>query len=331
MEEKISIPSVKTGLSRFLRFPRSLSVTREGKVFIGVLLVIGLAAVNTGNNLLYLVVAAMLSIIMVSGLMSEATLRGLRLRKTLPPFAYKGSPANISLEVENTKRLFSSYSFSVAGVDRRFSAPAYAVRLRPGESVELRLEYLFPSRGLARLGPVKVSTRFPFGFFVKGKEETGAQEILVLPSIARELAMNASGAASTPSEKGCYSRGQGDEFHGLREYGLTDDARHIHWKSAARREPLLTKEFEREAGKLVTLVFENRSGGSHDEFEELVDRAAATAAFHVENGCSVGLSTLGSRVPPRPGRAHLLEILRVLALISPEPAEGAPSLRVVSS
>lgn len=320
------------GLRRYLRFPRSLSVTREGKVFIGVLLVIGLAAVNTGNNLLYLVVAAMLSVIIVSGLMSETTLRGLRLRRSLPPFAYKGSPAYITLCVENRKRLFSSYSFSAGGGHSRLSSQPYLVRLGPGESRELRIEYLFTERGLANLGPMRVSTRFPFGLFVKGKEEAGRQELLVLPSIDRGLAMDASaGASSAPSESHRALRGSGDEFHGLREYGLTDDARHIHWKSAARKEQLLIKEFEGEAGKAVTIVFENRRGGTGAEFEELVDRAAATAAFHIWKGRPVGLKTLGKSVPPRPGSPHLFELLSVLALVTPEHADGPPSLRVVSS
>lgn len=51
-------------------WPRSLSATVAGKWFIAVLFAIGIAAINTGNNLLYLVVATLLSLIVVSGLMS---------------------------------------------------------------------------------------------------------------------------------------------------------------------------------------------------------------------------------------------------------------------
>lgn len=317
------------GLRRFLKLPRSLSITREGKAFIGVLLAIGIAAINTGNNLLYLVVAAMLSIIIVSGLMSEATLRGLRLRRTLPPFAIKGAPACIPLKIENAKRLFSSYSFRVAEGEQGPS-PAYVVRLRPGESRELRLEYVFPKRGVARLGPMRVTTRFPFGLFVKGKEEPGGGELLVLPSTDRALAIEVSGSC-TGAEKKSAGRGSGNELYGLRDYGLADDARHIHWRSAARKEGLLMKEFERESGRLVNIVFENRRGESGEAFEALVDRAAATAAFHIDSGGLVGLRTLGKSIPPRPGRAHLMTILRELALIVPVSGEGPPSLRFISA
>ncbi|MBE7415001.1 MAG: DUF58 domain-containing protein [Deltaproteobacteria bacterium] len=321
------------GLRRFLKFPRSLSVTREGKVFIGVLLVIGLAAVNTGNNLLYLVVSSMLSIIIVSGLMSESTLRGLRVTRALPRSAYKGSPACITIRVENTKRLFSSYSFKIKGTDGP-SAPAYVVRLKPGEKSELRLECLFTKRGYARPGPVRVSTRFPFGLFVKGKSEPGGEDesVLVLPSTDRALAIKAlQGASSITGDGRSSQRGAGVDLHGLREYGPADDARHIHWKSAARKEPLLLKEFEREAGKRVMIIFDNRRGATDDEFETLVDRAAATAAFHIEAGGAVGLKTVGRDIPPKPGRAQLSMILKELALISPAPVEGEPALRVASA
>lgn len=322
-----------TGLRRFLKFPRSLSVTREGKAFIGVLLAIGLAAVNTGNNLLYLVVSAMLSIIIVSGLMSEASLRGLRVKRALPRSAYKGSPSSMTLRIENTKRLFSSYSFSVVGIEGRISAPAYVVRLRPGESTELRLDCLFRERGLVTPGPVRISTRFPFGFFIKGKTEPGGEDesVLVLPSTDRALAIKAQGISTIYGDGRSSQRGAGSDFYGLREYGLADDARHIHWKSAARKERLLTKEFERGAGKRVIVIFENRRGGTDGEFEELVDRAASTAAFHIEAGGSVGLKTIGRDIPPGPGRAQLSEILKELALISPAPVEGQPVLRVTSA
>ena len=68
-----------------LRFPRTLEFTKEGARFVILLLVIGFAAINTGNNLLYLIVAMMLSLIVVSGLMSESTLRDITVKRTSPP------------------------------------------------------------------------------------------------------------------------------------------------------------------------------------------------------------------------------------------------------
>ena len=60
---------------RWIRPPRRLSFTREGKYFVGITLGVGFAAINTGNNLLYLLLGMMLSLIIASGIMSEMSLR----------------------------------------------------------------------------------------------------------------------------------------------------------------------------------------------------------------------------------------------------------------
>ncbi|TLY20952.1 MAG: hypothetical protein E6K66_09515, partial [Nitrospirae bacterium] len=55
------------GMSRW----RSIRLTSEGTRFLLFTFGIGLAAINTGNNLFYLLLAMMLSLIVISGLLSE--------------------------------------------------------------------------------------------------------------------------------------------------------------------------------------------------------------------------------------------------------------------
>ncbi len=71
-------------LRRF-RSPRRLKFTREGKFFVGITLGVGFAAINTGNNLLYLLLGMLLALIVVSGVMSEISLRHLTRRSTPAP------------------------------------------------------------------------------------------------------------------------------------------------------------------------------------------------------------------------------------------------------
>jgi len=311
-----------------MKFPRSLSVTKEGKWFIGVLLLIGIAAINTGNNLLYLVVATLLSLIIISGILSEATLRGLKVERRLPHTVFKGSPARASLRFTNTKKRFPSYSFSAS--DESAGTNAYVLKLGPSEAADAPVEYTFHKRGLAHLSGVRVATRFPFGLFTKGKEEPASDEVLVLPSVAGSRVLTASGDGSPHGDLPHAQKGFGSGLYGLREYTLSDDARHIHWKSAARSSNLLTKEFESENLEKIVVVFENR-GAAGELFEEAVDMAAGTVNSCIEKGCSVGLRTLTSEIPPAPGRAQLLRLLTELALISPEYNDGAPSVKAVRS
>ena len=310
------------------KLPRSLSITREGKWYIGVLLIIGVAAINTGNNLLYLVVACLLSLIIISGIMSEATLKGIKVQRRLPPFLFKGEPSRVSLKISNSKRLFPSYSFNVTEIDGP-SAAAYVLKLGPGESAAIHAEYAFHKRGVHKFTGLRVSTRFPFGLFKKGKEELAGDEVLILPSINTGKPPLSGRQPHSAGARTLSGKGAGGGLYGLREYTLVDDARHIHWKSAARSERLLLKEFEKEANEVVVVVFENR-GPAGEPFEDLVDEAASTVNAYMEKGFSVGLRTIESEIPPAPGRVQLLMLLRELALISPVPGHGGPSIKVVS-
>ena len=307
-----------------LKLPRSLTITREGKWYIGILLIIGVAAINTGNNLLYLIVATLLSLIIVSGIMSEAVLRGIRIERHLPEYAFRGSPVTIRLKAINTKKRVPSFSFNAA--DGGQEKGAYFLKLRAGERATAAVEYAFNKRGRAILDRVRVSTRFPFGLFLKGKDEVIAGELLVLPAIHPEKAIAAHDSLSAGSAR-AIGKGHGTGLYGLRDYTLMDDSRHIHWRSAAKTERLLLKEFEADASKRLVIVFENHKGDDAALFEELVERAAATAAVHIEKGWSVGLKTLKRELPDASGRAQLMRILAELAVMEGLPG-GKPSVSI---
>ena len=77
-------------LSRWLRPPRTLRPTRAGWIFFALTFGVGFAALNTGNNLLYLVLSLMLAFLVLSGVFSESTLRGIRVRRRLPREFFAG-------------------------------------------------------------------------------------------------------------------------------------------------------------------------------------------------------------------------------------------------
>lgn len=318
----------KYGNSPLLKLPRSLSITREGKWYIGILLVIGVAAINTGNNLLYLVVATLLSLIIISGVLSEATLRGIMVERSMPAFVFKGAHARATLKVTNAKGLFSSYSFKVSELDGH-ALDGYVLKLDAGQSVEVQTSYTFAQRGINRLNRLKVSTRFPFGLFTKGKEEERMDEVLVLPSIDRRRPVRVVKSRQTEGSRPDTVKGEGGGLYGLREYTLVDDSRHIHWKSAARSSRLLLKEFEDETERALTIVFEN-TGEPGEHFEELVDEVAGTINHYIEKGYAVGLKTRTTEIPPAEGRDQLLALLKELALITPQPGPSGPSIKVVT-
>lgn len=314
------------------KLPRSLSFTREGKWFTGVLLFIGIAAINTDKNLLYLVVATLLSLIIISGIMSESTLKGVCVKRILPEHFFKGSSAIVRLYVRNTKKITPSFSFKVHELpeDGLKADPVYLLKLSSGSKYTGISRYTFDRRGRFILTGIKVSTRFPFGLFIKGRVEDNREEVLVLPSIKPlkkqppVLNMSPAGGLGSPV------RGSGRDFYGLREYTFEDNSRFIHWGSLAKTSRLFVKEFEKESENRVFVVFENFLSGDYGAFEDAVDEAASLAGHFIERGYAVGLKTLTIEVRAGAGSDHLFKILRALALIGPADARGAPVVRVIS-
>ena len=132
-------------------------VTRAGIVYALVTLVIGIAALNTGNNLLYIVVAAMLAAILVSGVVSAWVLRWLELDVRLPGHVFAGRPVAGRIVVRNPRRFLPSFSVRVVSTRKKRKKPAKQWRWeattfafpfnRPSEEQWLRL----PDRRLRRV------------------------------------------------------------------------------------------------------------------------------------------------------------------------------------
>jgi uncharacterized protein (DUF58 family) len=94
-------------------------VTKAGVVYVLVTLVIGIAALNTGNNLLYIVVSAMLAAILVSGVVSALVLRGLELEVRLPEHMFAGRPVMGRIVLRNPRRFLPSFSIRVVPAHRQ--------------------------------------------------------------------------------------------------------------------------------------------------------------------------------------------------------------------
>ncbi len=323
----------KAGLKGFI-FPRTLSFTREGKIFIATLFLIGIAAINTGNNLLYLIVAMMLSFIVISGILSESTLRGVAVLRILPKHIFAGRPAIVKLAVSNNKRFFPSLSLLIEEIPhldkgRVFSAePIYIIKLPAGSSVTHIHPCTFQKRGVYKIYGLKVKTRFPFGLFLKGRRLDAPAEVIVYPEIKHVKDIPASRLAETGFSN-IMAKGSGAGIYSIRDYTHMDDSRLIHWRSTAKTGRLMAKELEQEGRKRVEIIFHNvvtestdlpercSQSGFENKFEEMVEEAASIANHFIMSDFEVGFKSLTSELPCRSGREHLYRILRELALIKP--------------
>jgi uncharacterized protein (DUF58 family) len=309
------------GLSR----RRSIRFTSEGTRFLLFTFGIGLAAINTGNNLFYLLLAMMLSLIVVSGLLSECCLRRLEFHRHVPDLIMANEPTTLTISVTNRNRHLPSFSLRMLDVvEGQEVDRGLAIHLLPAQSSML-LSYplLGTKRGWLRLDGIVVQTLFPFGLFLKRGRYSTEAHLLVSPPIkpltlrfVDELVNEGQGAALT-------RRGDGAQLYNLRLYQPGDDSRAIHWVTTARTSQLVVRETEAEDQRHITVVF---SVVAPEACEALFERSVTFVASLLwqltERAHPVRLivgtedSGLGS------GSAHLMAILRLLALCKRQPPES---------
>src|SRR5262245_6928100 len=171
-------------ISRIWRPRRTIWPTRDGWWSLFAAVGLGVAAVNTGNNLLYLLSAMLLGLVVMSGVLSEAVMRGLRLRAIVPDEIYAGRPMVLGAGGAKRKRQVPSYSIIIEVLaGGKAERTLYLPRVAPGAEQVVAWEATLPRRGRQRLAGVRVTTLFPFGVFLKAARPALEVPVLVFPAV----------------------------------------------------------------------------------------------------------------------------------------------------
>jgi uncharacterized protein (DUF58 family) len=289
---------------------------------------VGFAALNTGNNLLYLVLSLMLAFLVLSGVLSESALRGISVRRQLPRELFDGAPAHVGIEIGNAQRRIPAFAIVVEdhvreGADwERPAGRAFALRVGPGET--LRKSYLFrpAGRGEVAFTGFQVITRFPFGLFSKALAIELPEQALVYPAFDALRAVPEVGAAHQSGERAGGIGSGGSQVSGLREYALGDPPRRIHWRRSVRRGELLVRDVEAERRDEIEVRL--RTAGRHpgEGFERSVRWAASEVAAFLADGSRVGLRTDAVGIAADEGARQRARLLSFLARVAPDETRG---------
>jgi uncharacterized protein (DUF58 family) len=294
---------------------RRLSFTRLGRWYTGLTIGIGLAAINTGNNLLFLIVGLLLASIVVSGILSEQSLKGVRLERRLPSVATAGQPALVGLLARNQKPRAPSFSLELRERGGEVAGRGFLVLLPAQQAAEVAYQFVPARRGLHRFDQLEVATRAPFGLFEKSRPLDAPAELVVFPRSVAPPPLPVR-ALARQGEKPEDRIGIGMEVHSLRDHRAGEDARTIHWKSSARAGRLIAVDREQERRKRVCVVLDQRPL-SGEALDRAVERAAALVQRELDSGAEVSMALAGSRLPPGSGEGHLHDALTLLALLGP--------------
>ena len=277
---------------RWLRPPRTLRPTRAGWVFFAFTLGVGMAALNTGNNLMYMVLSLLLSFLVLSGVMSESALRGIQVRRVLPPELVAEQEAIVGIEVANQQRRMPSFAVVVEDVIRAGdrtrrprAAPSRCAwrRARPRcAATALRQPYAARSSSwgsASRRASPSVCSRRRSGSRRRAKRSSSPPSTrCARPAPERRAAARRLARRAGRPEPG---------VRRLRGYAPGDALRRVHWRASLRRGALLVREQEQECTGETVVRLRTAGCAAGAAFEEAVRRAASDVAANLRSGLRV--------------------------------------------
>ncbi len=274
-------------------------ITLSGYILIALTVAVGMAAVNTGNNLLYLSAAGLLSLMTLSGLFSWFNLREVRVEIRPPEEVFCGLSAPFVLHLYGPRwpcfflRLTSPYGETLLPYFRR--------------RTRVLLWLCLPRRGRVRLETLSLSSGYPLGFFRRTRYLSLNLTLTVYPrpypgpvrEIPGEEAAAFYGGDSADS-------GEPEDLSGLEPYREGVPASRIAWRASARTGGLLVKEFAGPSGRKILIDLGHPT-------EIAISRATHRVLSALARGMEVGLRLRGEVIPPGKGPEHRKRLLEALA------------------
>lgn len=275
-------------------------------LYIAATLLLGFAAVNTGNNLLYLLVAALLGFMCSTGVAGWLNVRGLAVEILPPAELYTHSEGVLRLRISNRKRWLPSFLVTVP-LAEQLGAFFF---LPPASQVEQSITVNFTTRGRHRLPPLWVQSQFPASFFVRRWPAGAEQEIVVIPS-PLPGALAATAGQTSGSELTLASKGWDGDLRAIVDYTGRESAKLIHWRLSARHDRLLVRELDARADEPVIINLDLLPAAG---LEPALARAVAQINLCWRLQRPVGLIANGVRHEALHTLPHRLRLLREVAL-----------------
>ena len=331
---------------------RDYRLTREGFCYLLLVVVVGVAAVLSDNNLLYLVLSCLLAAMLVSGLVSRLVLSGLQLDVRLPSAVFTRQSFPLSVTLRNLKRRLPSYSIWIAataaaeqrrrdpaprtesgpadpGTGPRLDAqPIYCPLIAGGGKATVSTPAAFPHRGRFENQVFQLRTKFPFSFVERRARLTPTKEITVYPSVESSPVVDKM-LEGLEAEQRAQTRGESHDLYRIRPGQSEDGARFVDWKATARVGEVMVKEFTRDDRRRVEIVFDRSMPESNARAREVDDLLFESTVQQ----CSAlvwRLSEIGTEIRFLSGDVSLLSvapsdvfrILGFLAAVQSEPARA---------
>ncbi len=331
--------------------PRRLTtITRHGLQYLCIFVSVFVGALVNDVNLLLILGSMLAGPLLLSRHLALFTLRGLNVQRRLPRAICAGDLLVVHLAVSNTRRRVGSWVLLLEEPIRRLTAGQPSKRNGLVSEASVLFPYVparrtcngdyrgrLTQRGRYRLGPLRLSTRFPFGLFRFSLNFGTSATLTVLPRLGR-LTQNWNALrheSFAGNDRREHRPGVDGDFYGLRPWQRGDGRRWIHWRTTARAGGVMVRQFEQPHSRDAAIVLDlwqpaEPSAADLENVELAVSFAATLAAELCRKGNSdvflVAADPL-PRVSGGPGSAALLQdLMERLALVEPQANDHVPEL-----
>ena len=278
-DSTVSVKGILDTVRQALRQRPKLSLTQRGSGFCALTLGVGFVALNSGNNLIYLVLGMMLSLILSSGVLSSINLHRVRVKRHPKLRGYAGQPVMIHLGLVNRKKYWPSMGIGVEDppvdyqslsakkehtVSHLKGRSMYVFRLKGGTEEQLKYYLTIQKRGIYTLEGARIYTRFPFGFFEKSVGLRLQQSLVIFPRVDALLSpelesvlltdlLGQSSVHNIDHSTTSLRAYESNSLVSLEPHTVGTPLKFIHWKSSAKRGELMTRRGEQSSSHRFAL------------------------------------------------------------------------------
>ncbi len=292
-----------------------LKITKLGFFYIFLTVFVGISAINTGNNLLFVVVSFLLSFMLLSGWFAKLNLKWLEIYFTFPQECYVGLPTLVKVTLINRKKFIPSFLVKLNFKIKNFkNTHPYLVTFFLTEYIsEKVLTITFLERGYNYIEEIYIFSNFPFNFFVLKKPLKIKKKLLVFPKPTNCIRIFKEFLTFEKLTEKNYRLGEGEgEFKGIKDYFKGIPTKYISWKHSAKfEEALKIKSFSQELTTFTIINFEEI------KIPDLEEKLSCVTYIILENfkkGIPTGLKINGKFFPPQLSYFHKINMLKELAL-----------------
>ena len=308
---------------RWVRWvPYRVSLTREGGMYLVIMIAVFVGALIGRSNLLLLVFGLLAGPFVINGYVTFTMLRNNALSRNCVDRVIAGETLWVELTLGNRRHWLSSWMLimedRLSNGQEELSPRVLFSRVPPRKDRAATYRVRLVHRGRYTLGPLQISSRFPLGLVERTLLVESPGEIIVHPRLGaltpawrRDQSNAFELFQQIRSSVGAFD----DEFHRIREYRAGDNPKAIHWRTSARRNELMVREFHQTRDTHLSIVLDLWQANPRDRRQsERVELAISFVATICVDHCrksresEISLAVIGRKKSHWSGPAGPLSI-----------------------